>query len=160
MDPVTAASVVMNIDRLYLSDGGATPIYTGIPHELCEFEPIEEVEEIRSSANVDDYGVLHHADIKTKVGQNINFRSKLIDDEAATVALIANFATLIALRDAAAGNEEVTLLVIPTLEDAFTAVYAVRNIRTGGEPGKSLQIQCTFVRQGQTTAYEGETPEY
>ncbi|MHB0938982.1 MAG: hypothetical protein ACYC6A_21525 [Armatimonadota bacterium] len=160
MDAITAADVVMNKDRIWLSDGAATPTYTGIPHELLEFEPVEETEEIRSSANVDSDGVLHEADIKTKVGENINYRSKLTDDGAATPDFIDALDTLIGKRDSAAGNDEVVLLVKRTLEDAYTATYAVRNVRTGGEPGKSLQLQCTFKRQGQKTAYTGELPTY
>jgi len=160
MDAITAADVVMNRDRIWLSDGGATPAYTAVPHEKLEFEPSEETEEIRSSANVDEDGVLHEADIKTKVGENINYQSKLISDGAATPDFLDNLDTLIGLRDKGAGNEEVVLLVKRTMEDAYTATYAVRGVKTGGEPGKSLQLQCTFKRQGQKTAYVGELPTY
>lgn len=160
MDNVTAADVVMNKDRIWLSDGAATPTYTPLPHEKLEFDPIEETESIPSSANVDDDGVLHDADIKTKVGENINYASKVLKTGDATPEIIDAIATIIGMRDKAAGNEEVVLLVARTLEDPFTATYAVRGVKTGGEPGKSLQVQNTFKRQGKTTAYAGELPAY
>ena len=146
-------------NRIFLSDGAATPAYSEIPVASLTYALNKRQEKMTTNADVDASGTLWGATANTEVNMTYEGRTMRFSDGEATPAVLDVLATLEELSEMTSPDDYADFLIVPNGKDPYTCQCSVDDVKGwGGDVGGLAEYTFKLTQQGPPTAYEGSVP--
>lgn len=147
-------------DRVFLSDGAATPAYTEIPVATIGAAPNKKSDSVPTNADYDAAtGVLYDHKESTLTSDEYSLETPRFNGGEATPAMLAVLASLVALGKLQTPNDEGVFLFVFAGLTAYTQTCQVGAVKGfGGKVDQAGMLTIPLSGQGKQTAYEGTVP--